>query len=215
MRGCQCYYSIITKKYGEIVKNSNSACWQGISYSTINKKYVLKNLLKFDKWGFSKNRTNYNIPNIGIYKKISKDGNIYIVKYKEKETLKYVDLVVGIVNQITPCEIVKLKGRHHIKYKLLDTYGQNLVVLNFIRYLWHTPGGEYFDRDKFFTTLKNSKRCKDPLKRLLWANKVACSTSKFSSHHSAAYTKKRLLIRGTKELFKHVGKDTLFYTKRQ
>lgn len=94
-----------------------------------------------------------------------------IERWKDKSTEKYAKLLTSVINQITPCKIY----RGFIYYTLIGNgipgwsadcyYDRNLILLNFIRYLWNNPGSSV----AFFKKLEESKE-EDPFKRLSEAN---------------------------------------------
>jgi hypothetical protein len=144
---------------------------------------------------------------------------IYISQFDCPETAKYQDLLIGLINEITPCSFETVNGVKYIKYRLMDAgaaegiflgqYNKNLILLNFIRNLWHEPpsGGGlkagYLAR--FFTALaKSDEKYKDPLQRLTWANKEACEFNKtpykYSPGHSNVHESHTLKIKTTAQL---------------
>lgn len=90
-----------------------------------------------------------------------------IDEWKDKSTKKYAKLLTSVINEITPCKI----SRGYIHYTLIENgirynyYDRNLILLNFIRYLWHNYG----DSVVFFKALEESKE-EDPFRRLSEAN---------------------------------------------
>lgn len=129
------------------------------------------------------------------------EEEIYVAHYQDLLTLKYQKRLIYLVNQITPCSFVERDGMKFIKVKLFKNYNQNLVVLNFIRNLWHEPYNTYLN--KFFKSLaKSKKKYKDPLERLTWANKEACIgyNSSYPPGHSNVFNHNTLLIKTKKEL---------------
>ncbi len=102
-------------------------------------------------------------------------GTIYISNYTYEETKDYINLIVEVTNQITPCEFVTIDGNKYIKFELLKTYDQSLILLNFIRNLWYSPRilpDKIYSVD-FFKALKADTTSEDPLERLTKANKTA------------------------------------------
>jgi len=131
MRGYDCHYYYMTSNK-ELVKNSNSACWAGINNTPyIKKGKVIKN-------------------------------TIYIERFENEVIVnnKHIVRLVNLINNITPCKIVSIKKVKYIKFKLLGTYDQNLIVLNFIRQLWYECF-TLFDSISFFDELKKTKRKKE------------------------------------------------------
>lgn len=132
--------------------------------------------------------------------------DIYIRKYTEKKTDKYQDLLIDIINEITPCKKKTLgellSKEEYIQFRMLSCFNKSLVLLSFIRNLWHEPIAGY--TDKFFKALeKSGEKYKDPLERLTWANKEACTDgSMYSPGHSNVHPKEKLLIRKKEDLLK-------------
>lgn len=148
---------------------------------------------------------------------------IYIENFQTEKTKSEIDRLVNVINEITPCKVVVIKKKEYIEFKLLETYDQSLILLNFIRNLWHTPGGNVYNSAKrktelqfpdytetFFSTFKKS-RYKDPLKRLTKANVEACPEKAQSVGHSNVHAKERLKIKSTKDLLSFTGASTLIF----
>lgn len=145
---------------------------------------------------------------------------IYIDNYETEETKDSIDLLLKLVNEITPCSIVNIKDKDYIEYKLLEHYDQNLILLNFIRNLWNEPGighlegkGAPFVPDYstiFFDVLKKT-RYKDPLKKLTHANKKASVNYKLNGYgpgHSNVQGYDELKIKDVKSLMDFKGNST-------
>lgn len=146
-----------------------------------------------------------------------KDFDIYIGDYERKETIVYAVHLINLINKITPCELVTIKNKKYIKFRLLKTYDQNLLLLNFIRNLWHSgddAGWGEFDVDNchsiiFFKKLI-SLRSKDTFTRLTRANKYACIEKKikYCPGHSNLNCGAKLKIKTTEELVNYTGRST-------
>ena len=184
---------------------------------------------------FAKNEKNELIKNTdyacwaGI-RKLPAGSFIYIDQYENEETKQYIDLLINTINKITSCKIVEIDKKEYIEFKLLQTYDQSLVLLNFIRNLWHAPGGTYYDYttkaikikypeyiDKFFHILKETSY-KDPLAKLTDANKQACFLENpkthnfgFSPGHSNVHKEDTLKIKYSKDLFNFNGLSTMTF----
>ena len=196
MRGFQCEYFIKDDegKLTKIINNSNG-------------KYPSK--IWNSCWG--------NVKTILIDKPSS--SFIYIEKYETEQTKDSIELLLQLVNEITPCNIVTIEKKNYIEYKLLKTYDQNIILLNFIRNLWNRPGisntnGEGPDyakdyTDIFFKTLAKTK-FKDPLSKLTKANKEACINYKvtYGPGHSNVHGYDDLKIKDSKSLLKFEGDST-------
>jgi hypothetical protein len=114
------------------------------------------------------------------------DGNIYIYRFREPNTEKHIPKLLSIINEITPCELVTIDGMEYIQYKLLPFYNQNLLILNFIRYLWYIPE-EVDDAEVIQSTFFNklySDIYTDPISILTYSNKEACKNVFCSMSHS-------------------------------
>lgn len=202
MRTFSCHYYKLDEKE-KLVKNSNSACWAGLRRYEVSKK--------------PDGNLNYGS---GKYVMQEDYNTIYIDEFEMPRTKDHIDLMVKIVNEITPCELVTINKKKYIKFKMLKTYDQSLVVLNFVRNLWFEPipfmtGSKEYNAkvglytDTFFETLKKS-RFKDPLKKLTRANKVACEKAGAKSYygHSNFNIASKLNIKETSQLLKYKGEST-------
>ncbi len=105
--------------------------------------------------------------------------------------------------------------------KLLSTYDQNLILLNFIRNLWHSPTETCFPTTDnryatyFFEALEKSTYI-DPLKRLTNANKKACEKYGYKRNvgHSNVAIGSSLVLKDKESLLKWQGVVTnQFLTK--
>jgi hypothetical protein len=92
---------------------------------------------------------------------------LHINKFREKETEKYIDLLLSTINKITPCYI---KDDEIIFKTYKGTYDQNLILLNFIRNLWCEQNNYKEYNQIFFKTLEEYKDVKDPMCLLSFAN---------------------------------------------
>jgi hypothetical protein len=203
---------------GKIVQINNTACFAGINSSSV----LVNKLSEEVKTKVPKGYTSVYIQRFKPFTKnagyividdISNQPEwIYISKFQETETKKYVDNLISVINEIVPCELVELDKVQYIRIKQLDTYDQTLILLNFIRNLWHTP--LRFNTKMFFDNLIASK-VKDPLERLLIANKEACEGVSGHPGHSNAHDPKTLVIKVKTDLFSYKGNSTLlFLTKK-
>ena len=160
----------------------------------------------------------------GISSYLHKNGSdIYIGNYEREETVMYAKHLVMVVNKITPCEIVIIDNKKYIKFTLLKTYDQNLLVLNFIRNLWFSGedrGWGEFNADASHSVIFFKKlitlRSKDTYVRLTQANQYSCIEKKikYCPGHSNINDGTKLKIKTTKELFDYHGRSTsTFLTK--
>lgn len=193
MRSYNCFLYHKTKT-GGLVKNSNDACYAGLK-----------------KWWNPEGNDWNSRPNDW-----ANDPYVYIHKFREPETVQYIPLIIRLVRKITPCKIVKIDGAEYIKIKILDTYDQTLVLFNFVRYLWcaATFIGWKDGLDKFtsvfFETLKKATNMREPLERLLYANKEACRVIDYNGYagHSNIGPHAELAIKNTQQLFAYRGNTT-------
>lgn len=172
MRNYQCYVSCYVGD--KLIKSQTNACWSMLNHG-----------------GFFNADYKSIVPSFA-YKEI------YISQFDDPATIKYQRRLLTLIDKITPCKIVTIDGTRYIKFKMLQTYNQSLILLNFIRNLWHEPIPGY--AEKFFTSINKSKdQYKDPLARLTWANREACDKA-FYMGHCNVHDKKLLKIKTTKEL---------------
>ncbi len=134
------------------------------------------------------------------------DGVLYIKDFEEKETKEYIDLIIEVTNEITPCKLITIDEINYIQIQMLDTYDQSLIVLNFIRNLWNEPIPEY--SVKFFKALKATDISDDSLVRLTTANKVALKGNKGSHGHSNTAPEESIKIKTKQQLYDYQGYST-------
>lgn len=195
MRGCECYVHHLEKKIP--IQNGNTYCFAGA------RQYY----------------ENYSSENCRLQ---GDKKYIYITQFREPETEAYIPLVLGLINEITPCKLKVINNIEYIQFKLLKTYDQSLILLNFIRNLWGAVRADIYNLKSeiynihFFKILKSSTEYKDPLQRLTNANLKACELLKIerSAGHSNVHSFKNLKIKTTADLLKYKGTNTLqFLTK--
>lgn len=205
MRSFDCLYYI--KHYKKLHQITNKACWAGV-------KHFDKNIKPTSLWGRVVNDESINL-------KLKK--SIYIDSYIDPLTEMYIEPLLNIINQITLCKLEEIDKKVYIKYDLLETYDQNLILLNFIRNLWHTPGGNNFTlyTTKFFENIVNNPlKHKDPISLLTWANKDAAEelATKVqylgSPGHSNMHDYKRLIVKDLPDFleFDYNGTSTFLTT---
>jgi hypothetical protein len=140
---------------------------------------------------------------------------IYIEQYNLDETNKYIELLIGLINEIIPCKIITREKKEYIKYQLLGYYNNDLILLNFIRNLWHNPLYSYnIDYTKiFFETLESSK-LKDALEKLTEANIKASKGITMRPGHSNVNPDMK--IKSTKELLDspELSSTSIFLTNK-
>lgn len=130
-------------------------------------------------------RKNYSTACWAGLKSYSKPMLLRIKDWKEPETKQHAAMLVNLINKITPCYL----KRGCIYYQMIvpeeindkywvEYYDRNLVLLNFIRYLWcdldvnRPPELKNIPYElEFFKALAKS-RYKDPFKRLSKANAI-------------------------------------------
>lgn len=180
MRSFSCYYYHKIKD-NTLEMNINNSCWAGIRY-------------------YQKVRgRNYNdiIDN--------ENPIIYIEKYEEEEQKEHVDLLLSIINRITPCKITVIDDKKYIEYHLIEGYDNNLILLNFIRNLWNEP---YHNYSTYFFKYLKSSRYKYPLAKLTDANIKACKQVevdgnkifRYGPGHSNVNQPDKMVIKNTKDL---------------
>lgn len=138
--------------------------------------------------------------------------DLLIGNFDDPTTRKYQEILIEIINKITPCEIIKIDKFNLIKIQLLSTYDQSLILLNFIRYLWCDYGK--FDYLLFFDFLENDKLYDEPLEKLTFANALASVYNNYSGDHSNKVVPKLAKIKNTEQLLSYKGNSTQqFLTK--
>lgn len=205
MRSFDCLYYI--KHYKKLHQIPNKACWAGLKHfdKNINPK------LLYDR----------GVNDASINLKLKK--SIYIDSYIDPLTEMYIEPLLNIINQITLCKLEEIDKKVYIKYDLLEKYDQNLILLNFIRNLWHTPAGKIFTpyTTKFFENIvSNPLNYKDPISLLTWANKDAVEevTNKVqylgSPGHSNVHDHNRLIVKDLPDFleFNYNGTSTFLTT---
>jgi len=161
---------------------------------------------------------------------------VYIANFDDPSTARHQSTLIGLINEITPCEIVVINPKpdnrgpfmkwlagkirkendegykntsgRYIKFKMLNTYGKSLVLLSFIRNLWYEPVAGY--TKAFFSLLETAKYA-DPLKQLTWANKEAVKNIPsvlYGLGHSNVHPYKSLKIKSSKSLLVYKGNDS-------
>lgn len=139
----------------------------------------------------------------------NKNNYIYITKFNKNKKIyseERLNVLIRLINKITPCS-VKTKGKtNYIKFKLLTRYDNNLFLLNFIRNLWYCPVG--YNIDLFFNELLNNKKRICSLRKLMDANIKACKNVIQYRHHSNALNNlyhAKMVTRTKKELLSWKG----------
>jgi len=169
----------------------------------------------------------YNTSCYGSIRYYEPESTIYISGYDQRRTRKYQKLLIGLINEITPCELVTTKRKVYnrsysgddrlvktsalfntkfISFKLLGTYNQSLVLLNFVRNLWYSSPDVHNYSVKFFKTLEKLDE-KEPLRRLTKANIEACK--KFGSLYGGDHCNVHigLKVRTVSGLLKYDGRS--------
>lgn len=171
----------------EFVKNGRTACWAGIC-APPNSKGVIADTLYI-----------YKFENVNVV------DNKQIVR------------LVNLINNITPCKIVTIKKEKYIKYKLLRTYDQNLVLLNFIRQLWYENCRAAFDFKKFFDELQKTRRKKevDPLFFIMdiFKKYIKYDNTQYAFTHSNFI--KGVVPKTKEQLFKYNGNSVAQFLKQK
>lgn len=125
-----------------------------------------------------------------------------IYKVNQKETSQYIELIVQLINKITDC---KYDAENDcIEYKMLKGFNRNLILLNFIRYLWFSPLNNEASTVFFkkLSDLFNNTNINDPLVLLTIANRYTAKVIGYveTPTHCNYYHYSYLQIRKTNEL---------------
>lgn len=166
----------------------------------------LKNKLKNGTYERNYNNACFSdINRIPNNEKLLENNAAYISEFEDESTKKYIKLLLRLINKITPCTIVD----GYIRFELMPTYNQSLILLNFIRNLWNEPNSYEGYSEKFFKALVKG-RMEDPLARLTNANKIACTEirSLYSPGHSNCHPGGKLKVKTTDDLRKFKGTST-------
>lgn len=147
-------------------------------------------------------------------------GDIYIDEYEGYVSEEHKNVLIETINKITPFKEVMVQGKKLLEYRLLKTYDQNLVLLNFVRLLWHSPYANEVTGKSSATTrseystmlfqeLLNLQKM-DPLEALTSANKKVLEAlgSVRSVGHSNVHQHSILKVKNTKELLDYLGTST-------
>lgn len=130
--------------------------------------------------------------------KLHTTKEIFLSRFRHKETEKYIPKLISIINEITPCKLVEIENVEYISFKMFNNYDRSLILLSFIRNLWWKQPG--FDYKVFFDYISNNEY-KDPMELLTEANKEACSDLMFNDH-SNCHNKRDLKVKTVKQLKK-------------
>ena len=185
-------------KDGSLNKNISTACWAVLRrYYDREDKFDIKDIDK------------------------QEEDIIYISNFRRTQTEKDIPLLIQLINEISPCELVTINNIEYIKFQLLKTYDQSLILLNFIRNLWFDPSREFRSSYapyyiEFFKELNNINE-KDPLARLTLANKNACTTLNFpyGAGHSNIGKPHELVVKTTQSLLNYKGSCTQAFLKKK
>ena len=177
---------VYLKHNDKLIKSLNTSCWGMLAYPT-------------NSWDFIK------VNNFKLFN----EKNIYISNFDKDTTRQYQDVLISTINEITPCQKVTIDNVEYIEIKLLKTYDQSLIILNFIRNLWFEPPISVGYSIDFFEELKKSKK-EDPLEKLMEANKKACANYKgvYGYGHCNVHPYNQLKIKKTSELLMFNGMST-------
>jgi hypothetical protein len=163
MRNYSCYYYRYDRKNKKLISNKNTACWSYLDHFSEN------------YWAKEFNTVFKRNPDI-----------IYVSNYIEKDLdEKYRKQLIYILNKITPCREIVYNGVNYLAVRLIhhDWYDNNLVILNWIRGLWHEQAT--LDVNKFYTMIMEYKDEDDPLYFLMNCNKKCYNLSKYGNfNHS-------------------------------
>ncbi len=234
MRYYECYLAYENKE-DNLENIPSTACYSGLrgvyignyknigilkSLSETTKKIILERncinniYITFFNKEFTANQYGTYIPMSEIS---NKPKTIFIKDFEYNETKEHIYNFIKLINEITPCEIVKINEIKYIQIDLLDTYDQSLIVLNFIRNLWYNPTNQFgsiINEDSYCTAFfKNcfTKEYEEPLSQLTYANKIACEVSKVNGAygHSNINHHFKLKIKTLEELLAYKGQSTI------
>lgn len=209
---------------------TNRACFSGVSGCYLYSKTPL-DFIKSNVGNLTANRITHDKLYMNYIRPVEVFDEVYILIDHTKGLVSEDSLnkVIELVNEITPCKIIKKTisieeishddayFKHYLdkellllKFDLLKTYDQNLILLNFIRNYWYSPKDDY--SKNFFELLNNKEFCKfrDPLKILTNANKEACRLNNVrqSYGHSNTQPHNRLKVKTKQQLLDYTGIST-------
>lgn len=189
MRGYECYASVLVD--GVLRQCGCTACW-----ALVNRAYWLD-----EKGSYTPSRQLTN-------------EDIYIFQFRDPATERHLSLLVGIINEMTSCALVTVGDREYLRFRTLHHYEASLVLLNFIRNLWHEPVTCKGYADRFFDFLGRSHEVYgDPLQRLTWANREACPEElPYSPGHSPCHARRWCQVRHSDDLKTLTTSATTFLT---
>lgn len=218
------------EKNGVWYKDQRTACFSGLNSIYLYSKSPL-DFIKSNLDGLKSNRTTRDGLFMNYIRPFEVFDEVYILIDHTKGLVAEDSLnkVIELVNKITPCKIIKktvsVEEISHdnayfkpyldkelllLKFDLLKTYDQNLILLNFIRNYWYSPKDDY--SKNFFELLNNKEFCKfrDPLKILTNANKEACRLNSVmnSYGHSNTQPHDRLKVKTKQQLLDYAGFST-------
>lgn len=206
MRGYECYIYHLDKN-NKLVKNQNNSCWAG-----------LKEKFYYFKPANVEPISSHN-KNVEIDLKPGFERIIFINKYKDnsgKVTEKDQKRIVYLINKITPCSIVLINGKNYIKYALLKNHYSNLLLLNFIRTLWHYPNcTKKFNIDQYYIDInKRIPNKMDVLSFMLKCVKDNISEIvNYEGDHNFIYND--IKIKTKQQLLDYIGQSMEYFLKKR
>lgn len=212
----KCFYYYKNKKTKEYFRNGNKACWAGLSMlkNIVNNMYLYKN----DIYMYHKDNKYSGIKSYPENKHFDDndfDFKTIYIKLPLEHSLehlnpeyynKYVTRIVNLINKITTCKKVYIDNILYIKYKTLDNYSSDLLLLNIIRMLWYTPQGIYIEN--FIRDILKQNKNKDSLAFILETiinNLKEDLSYGQEGDHSCIY--KKMKIKTSKQLLEFKGEQ--------
>jgi len=218
------------EKNGVWYKDQRTACFSGLSGSYFYSKVPL-DFIKSSLVNVTPNRITNDKLYMNYIRPFEVFDEVYVLIDHTKGLVSEDSLnkLIELVNEITHCKIIKktisIEEISHddiyfksyldkelllLKFDLLKTYDQNLILLNFIRNYWYSPKDDY--SKNFFELLNNKEFCKfrDPLKILTNANKEACRLNNVMHSHGHSNTQPHnlLKVKTKQQLLDYAGFST-------
>lgn len=174
MRGYECFFYFRSKDNKKLYPTKNNACWANVDKSNL-------------AWRGRQTCESDNDSTI-VDKDLYESTIIYIDRWNEgnQVTNKNCIRIVNLINNITECKFITINNKKYIKYKLLDHYSSDLVLLNIIRMLWYEPG--YFNIEQYYKDIhKRKPKDKDSLEFIYECVKDNVRTVKKSANSYEQY----------------------------
>lgn len=78
------------------------------------------------------------------------EGQRILVRIYKYRYWKYFKVMVDLLNKLTPVEVEMRKRTPYVYITLLPYYDQNVLLLRYLKYLWHDPVETYFYNESLF-----------------------------------------------------------------